>query len=178
MENYNVLPEVGMGEALMMGLARVREFASRSRRSEFWWFMLVFLIVKWAVGFVLQLWSFKADSVAECLLWLVPLALTVRRLHDSGHSGCWVYVSYVLGCAVQLLGTFSPVYDIVLRMGHATTPDKVMKYVQDPWFMSYTGISLLWMLVSLVVIVMCCLDSQKGANRYGESPKYVPNAEK
>ncbi len=177
MENYNVLPEVGFGEAMITAYIRVKDFAGRSRRSEFWWFMLVFLIVKVVANHLLQLWSVKADSVVECLLWLIPLSLTVRRLHDSGKTGLWVYISYVLGCAVQLMGVFTPVYDIVLRMGHTTNPDKVVKLVQDPWFMTYTGISMLWLLVCVVVIVMCCLDSEKDANRYGLSPKYIANVE-
>lgn len=28
-------------------------------------------------------------------------------------------------------------------------------------------------LLSIVVFVFCCLDSKPGANKYGESPKYV-----
>jgi len=177
MANYVAKPELGLLEAVKCALKKLFVFSGRSRRSEFWWFILVFFVFKFIVNQLVQLWSIKADSVIECILMLIPLALTVRRLHDTNKGGWWVYLSYVLGCVVQLMAVFTPVYDIILRMSKTSNPDKIVKYVQDPLFQSYTAISVLWVIVCLVVIVFCCLDSNEQANKYGESPKYCLEAE-
>ena len=173
MSNNLVKPELGFGEALKLAFSRLWDFEGRSRRSEFWWFIFIFFVIKIIVNHLMQLWSVKADSVAECLLMLIPLAITIRRLHDSNKSGWWVHVSYVLGCLVQLIGVFTPVYDIVLRISNTTNPDKVLKIIQDPLFKGYTALSVIWVIASLIVVVFCFLDSNKTTNKYGDSPKYI-----
>lgn len=75
----------------MMPLRRYADFNGRSRRMEYWaWF------VCWLVGAV------GVSIVSENLLpiyWLVTiiphLAVTVRRLHDSGLSGWTILVSLI-----------------------------------------------------------------------------------
>lgn len=61
-------------------------FTGRATRSEFWYFVLVNLIISIIVGvfgkFLQSLYS---------LIVLVPsLAVAVRRLHDIGKSGWWL----------------------------------------------------------------------------------------
>lgn len=73
------------------------DFSGDSSRQEFWWFLLVHIVVTvvciWAdVGLAMGGWF----DVSYSVLSLVPtLAAIVRRLHDIGKSGLWGWVFIV-----------------------------------------------------------------------------------
>ncbi|MEC9424889.1 MAG: DUF805 domain-containing protein [Actinomycetota bacterium] len=70
---------------------RYAEFGGRSRRSAFWWFVLVNWVVLLAVSVVVPTVGF--------LYWAVSLlpsvAVGVRRLHDTGRPGWWWLINLV-----------------------------------------------------------------------------------
>jgi uncharacterized membrane protein YhaH (DUF805 family) len=92
-----------------MPLWRYAEFSGRSRRKEYWMFMLLNLVVIVAFGAFLFLTA--APETMELnptgdvlgvvfLLWilatLVPsFALQARRFHDQGMSGWWVLLGFI-----------------------------------------------------------------------------------
>ena len=83
-----------------------------------------------------------------CLLILLPsLAVTVRRLHDTGRSGWWIIPLYV-GSMLSNLANF---------------------------INCSAGVKVVLMLISLaaaiVFIVFMFLDSQEGENKWGPNPK-------
>ena len=83
-------------EAVKRAFTHYADFKTRSRRSEYWWFVVFNTIVSSVFAAALPelagIWS---------LVILVPgLALTVRRLHDVGKSG-WYY----LWLLVPVVGT-------------------------------------------------------------------------
>lgn len=67
-------------------------FSGRARRCEYWYFALfqfIFMIValcldRMLFGAVSGLWFYKLTAL---FLFLPGLAVTVRRLHDTGRSG-------------------------------------------------------------------------------------------
>ena len=66
-------------------------FSGRAGRSELWWFFL-FLVVVWAVAYVIN------PNVAALVLIatvLPDLAVQARRLHDIGRSGWWMLLNLV-----------------------------------------------------------------------------------
>jgi uncharacterized membrane protein YhaH (DUF805 family) len=89
------------------------QFQGRSRRSEFWYFSLFHMLfafvliipgvlfvviganahnsVATGVGVVLYL----AYFVFSLALLVPSVAVTVRRLHDTGRSGWWYFISFV-----------------------------------------------------------------------------------
>jgi len=79
-------------------------FSGRARRSEFWWFALFGALVNVVAAIldgVLGL-NFGEDSsiglirlIAYLVLLLPALALTVRRLHDTGRTGWWLLIGLV-----------------------------------------------------------------------------------
>ncbi|WP_030490472.1 DUF805 domain-containing protein [Micromonospora chokoriensis] len=79
-------------------------FRGRARRSEFWWFALFGALVNVVAAIldgVLGL-NFGEDSsiglirlIAYLVLLLPALALTVRRLHDTGRTGWWLLIGLV-----------------------------------------------------------------------------------
>lgn len=78
------------------------DFSGRARRREYWWFVAIY--VGLAVAIV-GLEAALAQAAGQPLVWpflafmlatLIPsLAVTVRRLHDTGRSGWWVLLNLV-----------------------------------------------------------------------------------
>lgn len=73
------------------------DFSGRARRSEYWMFVLFNTLI----GFVLFLLTLITPVLSFLyalygLAVLIPgLAVTVRRLHDVGKSGAWIFISLV-----------------------------------------------------------------------------------
>ncbi|MFC4334904.1 DUF805 domain-containing protein [Salininema proteolyticum] len=86
-------------------------FSGRSRRREFW----VFVLVNAVIGAVLSsfaqqsdgfLWNFLAGAFG--LLILLPsIAVQVRRLHDSGRTGWWWWIGLIPIVGTIVLIVFS-----------------------------------------------------------------------
>ena len=74
-------------------------FTGRARRKEFWVFSLGNLVLYVALGFFSE--GVPEETITKVvglfyLVGLVPsLAVGVRRMHDSNHSGWWVIVPLV-----------------------------------------------------------------------------------
>ncbi len=71
-------------------------FSGRAPRSEYWWFILAYLMTVYLMGL-----STGIDLAAVVLMVvyvgsIVPaLAVTVRRLHDTGRSGWWMLIALI-----------------------------------------------------------------------------------
>lgn len=102
---------------------RATDFNGRSDRPEYWFFSLYAAIVAFVtmgidylIGFQFFNWidpfSESNNAGIFALVWLLvtlvqSLSVTVRRLHDRGHSGWWL-----LACFVPFLN-FIPLYWLV-----------------------------------------------------------------
>lgn len=119
------------------------DFRTRATRSEFWYFTLMYYIltavllfpVFGSIGSLMSAAETGQDPSMSMMAkisggaWLImalaliipSLAVTARRLHDSGKSGLWFLIAFIpLG--------------------------------------------------SIVLLVMMCLDSQPGTNKWGPNP--------
>lgn len=95
-------------------LKRYAEFSGRSRRKEFWLFILLSVILN-LFATVLDLTVFSSMlieaemgivSAVVVLALLVPsLSVQVRRLHDTNRSGWWILLAFlpILGGLVLLV---------------------------------------------------------------------------
>ena len=82
------------------------DFSGRASRPEYWWFVLAYIIVAVASGFIN-----RYLYVLVILAFLLPLvAAGVRRLHDVGKSGWWLFISLVpvVGSLVLLYFNVQP----------------------------------------------------------------------
>lgn len=75
-------------------------FAGRARRMEYWMFILFNILVSLAIGFVCGLLGLVDESgiIGSCYMlatFLPGIAVTVRRLHDTGRSGWWWWIVLV-----------------------------------------------------------------------------------
>ncbi|MDR1339032.1 MAG: DUF805 domain-containing protein [Prevotellaceae bacterium] len=142
-------------------LRHYADFNGRARPKEYWMFVLFYAVFGLAATFIDILVKELANGKAFVFIcrdmymlamFLPALALTVRRLHDTGRSGWWTLSIFVPASAVQALsiagvlgrdGTLPAVFGIVLIAG------------------------------SVCLLVLTLLKGQQGDNRYGSDPKTV-----
>jgi len=90
-------------QAIQSGFKNYVNFQGRAIRSEFWWFILFYLIIICVPEYLAYhelssghpgAFSGVVDLIA--LAFLLPnLGLAVRRLHDTGRSGWWVLIGLI-----------------------------------------------------------------------------------
>lgn len=72
-------------------------FTGRARRTEYWMFFLVNLIIALVLDLIgLKFQVFTFIGLIYGLAVLIPgLAVGVRRLHDTGRSGWWLLIGLI-----------------------------------------------------------------------------------
>lgn len=151
-------------EWMLMPLRRYADFSGRSRRKEYWMFVLGCVIVYIALAILsamvfggmasgtdmtnpLAVISAFIPVVIFGFIILIPsIAVTVRRFHDQDKTGWLAALAY----APQLL------YWLALALGSVVL----------------AGIfSLIGMIGGLIVVVFMFLEGTRGPNRFGPDPK-------
>ncbi|WP_125717440.1 DUF805 domain-containing protein [Pseudoalteromonas rubra] len=92
-----------MFDIYLSALKKYAVFNGRARRKEYWLFMFCNIIVTIVLGLVdmtLGLYSeesgFGLLSGLYALAVIIPsIALSIRRMHDTGRSGWWILISLV-----------------------------------------------------------------------------------
>jgi len=164
----------------LKGLRQYVDFRGRARRREFWMFTLVSFIlfvaffgVDFAVfghgdpRYLLGELPANASLAAQLepfssgyglLVFLPGLAVTVRRLHDTDRSGWWSLLT------------------LVPTVGLAVTPGLDPARVEQSGSLSLLvlGVSIVWIGTLIVSIVFLAQEGTRSANRFGPSPKAVP----
>ena len=169
------LPSLGFLEAINLASSRILEFNGRSRRSEFWWWMALVIIANWLVSSFIS--NLMISTLSAIIVMFFGLAVTGRRLHDAGKSAWWVYISYAGGIVYNFFASTSPGIGqlMVLEMNGSLSKSTMEKLMTDNAgeFMTFGLLGLVMAILALIVIIMCCMDSEPAPNKYGESPKYV-----
>lgn len=169
------LPTLGFTEAVKLASSRILDFKGRSRRSEFWWWMLVVFVVGFCVSLFIS--NMLVSSLWAIAYMFCALSATARRLQDSGKSALWVYVSYALGCVSNLYVSTSDAIAALMDKMDSAHPNQAaiekiaMQYAGDFAIMGLLG--CIFMVFALIVFIMTLIDSKPTANKYGPSPKYV-----
>ncbi len=164
---YDKLPSLSFVEAVKSVLSNLINFSGRSRRSELWWFILLWFVVYMILSRFLKEPTIL-NSVILYALNLTLAAVTVRRLHDRGQSGLWVLASYVIGlcCAVYIYS--SGMLETVQQVNY--NPNELVAIMLSPLFILLCVLSLV---VNITIFVFCILDGKPEENKYGYSPKYA-----
>jgi uncharacterized membrane protein YhaH (DUF805 family) len=83
-------------------LKKYAVFSGRARRKEYWMFALMNLLIAFVLGIVEGILGIASDSdesvlgAVYILATLIPgIAVGVRRMHDTDHSGWWLLVTNV-----------------------------------------------------------------------------------
>jgi uncharacterized membrane protein YhaH (DUF805 family) len=108
---------MSFAESIRTVFSKYATFNGRARRSEYWWwwlFVLIGTVVFVLLDNVLSITftdSFGVSTVTAgwttlifALVTLIPgIAVTVRRLHDTGRSGVWWVLSLLCGIGAVIL---------------------------------------------------------------------------
>lgn len=80
-------------EWYLAGLKKYAVFSGRARRKEYWMFLLCNIVISFAIGIIGGLFNVGFIGAIYALATFIPgIAVTVRRLHDIGRSGWWIFV--------------------------------------------------------------------------------------
>lgn len=167
---------------MLMPLRRYADFSGRSRRMEYWmWVLFQFLI---GIGFTVVLMAIAGSAIISGdptqmvamggialiiyllymlvgLVFFIPsLAVTVRRLHDTNRSGWWI-----LAPAVPYL---LMIVAMMALAGTASKPDQTTLGMMGLILMVF---GLAAMVLGIVLLVFLFLEGTKGPNQYGPDPK-------
>jgi uncharacterized membrane protein YhaH (DUF805 family) len=107
---------MSFGQAVKSGFSKYATFRGRASRSEFWYWILFYVIVGIVLNIVDSLFGWQITTATNTdtgntvavaynagwlssiwgLIVLLPtLAVTVRRLHDVGKSGWWWWLNLI-----------------------------------------------------------------------------------
>ena len=134
-------------------------FTGRSSRSEYWWFLLAYLIVTVVIAILEALIigiDYAGSGVASNLFTLVTiigwLSLTARRLQDRGHTGWWQFV--------YLIPIIPLIYFGILFL-----------FTENPAHAISAGLVVLLEIVILItLIIILCLPPKEDENKWGRNP--------
>lgn len=181
-----VIPRLTFKEAIGECISKYATFTGRSRRSEYWWFGLLMLLIMLMpfVGTVVldavfsgeKTWGLSIMAsmlllpIALCLI-LPSLAVQTRRLHDVGRSGWWIV------CCIVAELVYSIASAVVLGFEAFDTENDIQNLV-NAFHVSTVGgtvmllLALVYTGISIAILVFSLQDSHRGENKYGPSPKY------
>ncbi|MCZ6482632.1 MAG: DUF805 domain-containing protein [Alphaproteobacteria bacterium] len=109
-------------DAVKSAFARFADFATRSSRSEYWWFMLFYFLVGLVVT-IIQFTMEMTSGIIDLLVFLVCIVPTIsvsaRRLHDIGRSGWWLLIGLIplIGALILIFWAVKPGEDGDNRFG-------------------------------------------------------------
>ncbi len=155
------------------------DFTGRARRSEYWWFILFVTIVSSIFNYGGLIFPVLSFIGALCsLVFTIPqLAVTTRRVHDTGHSGWWVWTLAVLafsalGALVVVLEPYSSeLFQVTDTFAQAEIMTEAIQAAPAAFsIVAFCGLACT--LLGIVVFIFTLLDSKWGENKYGPSPKY------
>jgi uncharacterized membrane protein YhaH (DUF805 family) len=94
---------MNMGTAIMTCFKKYATYSGRASRSEFWYFLLFYLIVEYLAyhfGII--------GLLVEIVVWIPLFAAGIRRLHDADKSGWWILcpiLNLIFFCAPSVIET-------------------------------------------------------------------------
>lgn len=84
----------------LMALKKYAVFSGRAQRAEYWYFVLFNMLISFVFN-LLVLFDVNANivfvlSILFVLVIFIPsIAVLVRRLHDTNHSGWWFFINLI-----------------------------------------------------------------------------------
>ena len=91
-------PQVGFIDAIKLAFKNYVNFNGRSRRSEYWWFVLFNIIIEIIIYILAKLITPNLIfllSISGLIAFLPGLGLVIRRLHDIGKSGWYIFIAFI-----------------------------------------------------------------------------------
>jgi uncharacterized membrane protein YhaH (DUF805 family) len=96
-------------ESIKTCFSKYADFKGRASRSEYWWFTLFSILVNIAVQ-ILAAAVHPILAIVMLGLLLPGLAVSVRRLHDTDHSGWFLLIGLI-----PVVGVFIVLYFMIIE---------------------------------------------------------------
>ena len=175
----SVKPMVNPVESVVTCIKKYFNFKGRARRSEFWWFALLIVLLNFLstfLGFVVPAVSLVI-SICLILLFIPNVAALTRRLHDANHSGWWVaslliclvgYMAsyaYLLGPNIDSFTNTADPFALAERLAESIQSSPIVATIMA---CCSFGVFILF----IITLIFALQDSKWGENKYGPSPKY------
>lgn len=146
-------------------------FRGRARRREYWFFVLCNSIGGFCMMGISALSGFYIFSTMGVFdtvwLWahmLPGIAVTVRRLHDTGRSGWWFFRFVLFHFLAMILA-----FVIAIAILEAISAGRITGIFLGLGIFFLTGIAFqIWLLLLMTE------DTHPGENKYGPNPKGIP----
>lgn len=131
MDQYSIRPRVGFLEAIKSVFKQYTKYSGRSRRSEFWYFALINNIIQliliiimiatiekiesssYSYPYVYYYTYYKVNPIVQIVALIYSLAvlcpsfcLNIRRLHDIGKSGYYLFLAFIPIIGIIILIVF------------------------------------------------------------------------
>lgn len=146
-------------------LRHYARFYGRASRQEFWWFWGIAQfanIVLYIIGVQFLPLVGQFLKYAWALVITIPyLAVTSRRLHDSGHSFWWAGAFYV-GIAILVIAGL-----LISRVQPSPAKGNVPAVLAGLFLLS-------WFSLFIRLLYLLFLRGQAGVNRYGVPAPTLP----
>lgn len=167
MSTLKARPVLGFREAISLGFRQLFVVNGRSRRSEFWWFVLTVIIIDWILSVILSFAPMAVSVAISCLIGLLLVPITIRRLQDRGHSKWWVIIGWAASLIYTIYTYAGGLYDALTTVN--PNPSEIMSFFTSPVPVIAGLISFC---AGIPTFIFTLLDGKPEPNKYGESPKY------
>jgi uncharacterized membrane protein YhaH (DUF805 family) len=131
---HSLLGQVSFGGAVSRAYVGWQDFKGRASRSEYWYWYLFLLVASLLISGIALLSLFFPNGIFKTTVFgavallsvlfiistIVPgIAISVRRLHDTGRSGWWILIAFfpVVGSIVLLVFFLLPSTNDLNRYG-------------------------------------------------------------
>ncbi|WP_203292496.1 DUF805 domain-containing protein [Maricaulis parjimensis] len=87
---------MGFVDAVKSGFSNYVNFQGRARRSEYWFWILFTFLLGVVAGIIDGIiGTYLLGGLATLATILPSIAMGVRRLHDTGRSGFWMFIALI-----------------------------------------------------------------------------------
>lgn len=87
---------MNFSKAVSSGFDNFTNFRGRARRSEYWYWLLFNVLVSIGASIVdSTIRTSLVGTLVGLALFIPGIAVTFRRLHDTDHSGWWIFISII-----------------------------------------------------------------------------------
>ena len=161
---------MGFFTAIKTCFRKYATFNGRALRSEFWFFVLFWVLADLVLGTLDDILAFEQYQALSNIFFLLTIfpgvAVRCRRLHDINFSGWWqapVAVS-------QAVLTVALYYAVIYSGVDLEDTDALLQALQNP----VIAISFIAAVISSIgLLVACCIKGSPDGNKYGVPPELI-----
>lgn len=165
METMKTLPMMSFGEAIKTCFKKYATFSGRARRSEYWWFAMLNIILAVCTCYLFQ-WKMSVKAAVESQ---VAEALFDQEKMDA-------IMAQAQACDDKffpLLCLIGAIALILLLPSLAVAVRRLHDTARPGWWIFTIFIPIVNFVTGILILIWTLQDSKPEDNRYGDSPKYV-----